>query len=153
MGPSPFWAHIGWGNAEPGEVSSEQTLVEVRTGSLPLSCYVCFCLSHIALLLALSFAHTDGRKMHCLADRVSWIGTLSSSSISPRWSTLWTAQRERGCEWRWWWDLACSPHASADSKSKAGLQQPSDLEGCLSDANGFPSFTAELQGQSESALN
>lgn len=95
MGPSPFWAHIGWGNAEPGEVSSEQTLVEVRTGSLPLSCYVCFCLSNIALLLALSFAHTDGRKMHCLADRVSWIGTLSSSSISPRWSTLWPAQRER----------------------------------------------------------
>lgn len=36
---------------------------------------------------------------------------------------------------------------------KAGLQQPSDLEGCLADANGFPSFTAELQGQSETALN
>ena len=26
MGPSPFWAHIGWGNAGPGEVSSKQTL-------------------------------------------------------------------------------------------------------------------------------
>lgn len=47
----------------------------------------------LSLLLPPSFAHTDGRKLPCLADRVSWIGTPSSSSISPRWSALWTAQR------------------------------------------------------------
>ncbi|KAL7394211.1 hypothetical protein ABVT39_022299 [Epinephelus coioides] len=41
---------------------------------------------------------TDGGKMHRLADRVSWIGTLSSSSISPTWSTLWTTQREAASE-------------------------------------------------------
>lgn len=27
VGPGPVWADAGWGNAEPGEVSSEQTIV------------------------------------------------------------------------------------------------------------------------------
>lgn len=92
--------------------------------------------------------------MHCLADRVSWIGTLSSSSISPRWSTLWPAQREREVVSGGDDETLLARHTpQLDSKSKAGLQQPSDLEGCLADANGFPSFTADLQGQSQTALN
>lgn len=56
---------------------------------------MCVSASLILLCYLLCPLHTHGRKMHCLADRVSWIGTLSSSSISPRWSTLWPAQRER----------------------------------------------------------
>lgn len=57
MGPSPFWAHIGWGNAGPGEVSSKQTLVGARTGSL---------------LLSLSFALTDRGK--CIASLTDLVG-------------------------------------------------------------------------------
>ena len=86
MGPSPFWAHIGWGNAGPGEDSSKQTLVEARTGCLSLS-----------LSLSLSFAQTDWGEMHRAADRVGWIGNLSSCPISPRWWAHSERNTQRGC--------------------------------------------------------
>lgn len=85
------------------------------------------------------YSDTDRQgKTRCLADRVSWIGTLSSVSICPRWSTLWTAQREseRGGETL----PAChSPQSTPRRICR-------DVSVRVSDANGFSSSTSGLQG-------
>lgn len=54
-----------------------------RGQALPLSLSLCPFLS-VSLSLLLSVFRSDGQgKMHCLADRVSWIGTLSSLPSLP----------------------------------------------------------------------
>lgn len=67
MGPSPFWAHIGWGNAGPGEVSRQWSQ---RGQALSLALF-------LSPVLFLSFTQAVRGKWQ------SWTGTLSTLPSLP----------------------------------------------------------------------